>query len=172
MDLVLVPSIDCLHNNIKLYVLKGFGATHFHIGYEYCYTRTKKKGTPRKHPQVTVWPPWTLLHTLQATNSLLFPWLVTTQGLLCRTTQCNFRSLRWFVRTSCLTTQKLFGMWPQIEHLQCTCTARHHGQTPFDFTNQLLVFISQKALWQHKRPDPCHHLICSITLRSEARTCQ
>jgi hypothetical protein len=26
-----------------------------------------------------------------------------------------------------LTTQKLFGLWPQIEHLQCTCTARHRG---------------------------------------------
>jgi hypothetical protein len=42
MDLVLIPSINwtiiCLHNNIKLYVLKGFGVTHFRIGYEYCYT--------------------------------------------------------------------------------------------------------------------------------------
>jgi len=133
---------------------------------------TKKKGTPTKHPQVSVWPPWTLLPTLQATNSLVLPWLVTTQGLLCRTTQCNFRSHRWLVRTSCLTTQKLLGLWPQIEHLQCTCqpdiTDRHHSTSQINF----LSFISQKTLRQHKLLDPCHHLICSTTLRSEARTCQ
>jgi len=123
-------------------------------------TCNQKKGSPSKHPQVSVWPPWTLLHTLQATNSLLFPWLVTTQGLLCRTTQCNFRSHRWSVRTSCPTTQKLFGLWPQIEHLQCTCTARHHGQTPFHFTNQLLVFYFTENIptAQASKPLPSSNL--------------
>jgi len=42
MDLVFISLINsiiiCLHNNIKLYVLKGFSVTHFRIGYEYCYT--------------------------------------------------------------------------------------------------------------------------------------
>ncbi len=27
------------------------------------------------------------------------------------------------------------------EPLQCICTAKHHGQTPIHFTNQLLVFL-------------------------------
>jgi hypothetical protein len=123
------------------------------------FCNLKRRERP-EHPQVSVWPPWTLLHSLQDTNSLLFPWLVTTQGLLCRTTQCNFRSHRWSVRTSCLTTQKRFGLWPQIEHLQCTCTARHHGQTPFDFTNQLLVFYftENTPTAQASRPSPSSNL--------------
>jgi len=112
-----------------------------------------------------------LYHLHSKPQTLLFPWLLTTQELLCRTTQCNFRSHKWSVQTSCLTTQKLFCMWAQIEHLQCTCTARHDGQTPFHFTINFLSFISQKTLQQHKLPDPYHHLICSTTLRSEAGTC-
>ncbi len=36
----------------------------------------------------------------------LFPLLATARGLLCRSTQCNLRSHRWRVRTSCLTTQQ------------------------------------------------------------------
>ncbi len=52
-----------------------------------------------------------------------------------------------------------------------------HSQTPRTNTKRLhklnfLSFISQKTLRQHKLPDPCHHLICSTTLKSEARTCQ
>jgi hypothetical protein len=52
-----------------------------------------------------------------------------------------------------------------------------HSQTPQTDTKGLhklnfLSFISQKTLRQHKLPDPCHHLICSTTLKSEARTCQ
>ncbi len=47
-------------------------------------------------------------------------------------------------------------------------TDRHHSTSQINF----LSFISQKALRQHKLPDPCHHLICSTTLRSKARTCQ
>ncbi len=47
-------------------------------------------------------------------------------------------------------------------------TDRHHSTSQINF----LSFISQKTLRQHKLPDPCHHLICPTTLRSEARTCQ
>ncbi len=47
-------------------------------------------------------------------------------------------------------------------------TDRHHSTSQINF----LSFISQKTLRQHKLPNPCHHLICSTTLRSEARTCQ
>ncbi len=47
-------------------------------------------------------------------------------------------------------------------------TDRLHSTSQINF----LSFISQKALRQHKLPDPCHHLICSTILRSEARTCQ
>ncbi len=47
-------------------------------------------------------------------------------------------------------------------------TDRHHSTSQINF----LSFISQKTLRQHKLPDPCHHLICSTILRSEARTCQ
>ncbi len=52
-----------------------------------------------------------------------------------------------------------------------------HSQTPRTDTKRLhklnfSSFISQKTLRQHKLPDPCHHLICSTTLKSEARTCQ
>ncbi len=45
---------------------------------------------------------------------------------------------------------------------------RHHSTSQINF----LSFISQKTLRQHKLQDPCHHLICFTTLRSEARTCQ
>ncbi len=31
------------------------------------------------------------------------------------------------------------------EPLQCICTARHHEQTPIDFTNQLLVLLFHKS---------------------------
>jgi hypothetical protein len=52
-----------------------------------------------------------------------------------------------------------------------------HSQTPRADTKKLhklnfLSFISQQTLRQHKLPDPCHHLIYSTTLKSEARTCQ
>ncbi len=47
-------------------------------------------------------------------------------------------------------------------------TDRHHSTSQINF----LSFISQKTLRQHKLPDPCHHLNCLATLRSEARTCQ
>jgi len=59
-----------------------------------------------------------------------------------------------------LTTQKLFGMWPQIEHLQCTCIARHRGQTPFHFTNRLLVFYFTEytPTAQASRPLPSPNL--------------
>jgi len=54
---------------------------------------------------------------------------------------------------------------------------RRHSQTPRTDTKKLhklnfLSFISQQTLRQHKLPDPCHHLIYSTTLKSEARTCQ
>ncbi len=54
---------------------------------------------------------------------------------------------------------------------------RRHSQTPRTDTKRLhklnfLSFISQQTLRQHKLPDPCHHLICSTILKSEARTCQ
>ncbi len=45
---------------------------------------------------------------------------------------------------------------------------RHHSTSQIDF----LSFISQNTLRQHKHPDPCHHLICSTSPGSEARTCQ
>ncbi len=56
----------------------------------------------------------------------------------------------------------------RLKLLQCIGIARHHLTSQINF----LSFISQKTLRQHKLPDPCHHLICSTTLRSEARTCQ
>ncbi len=34
------------------------------------------------------------------------------------------------------------------------------------------LLFHRKTLRQHKLPDPCHHLNCLATLRSEARTCQ
>jgi hypothetical protein len=45
---------------------------------------------------------------------------------------------------------------------------RHHSTSQID----LLSFISQNTLRQHKHPDPFHHLICSTSPGSEARTCQ
>ncbi len=59
-----------------------------------------------------------------------------------------------------LTTQKLFGSWPQIEHLQCTYTARHRGQTPFHFTNRLFVFYFTEytPIAQASRPLPSPNL--------------
>jgi hypothetical protein len=59
-----------------------------------------------------------------------------------------------------LTTQRLFSLWPQIEHPQCTCTARHHGQTPFHFTNRLLVFYFTEytPIAQASRPLPSPNL--------------
>jgi hypothetical protein len=48
-----------------------------------------------------VWPSLrTQLCPFRGTVCLLSPWLAKTQGLLCRTTQCNFRSHKWSVRTS------------------------------------------------------------------------
>jgi hypothetical protein len=73
-------------------------------------TRThcnQKGGTPRMLPgTLTDPPPRAQLCPLRGTVCLLFPWLTTARGLLCRTTQCNLRSHRWRVRTSCLTTQQ------------------------------------------------------------------
>jgi len=124
------------------------------------YFVTKKEGNAHKTPtsiRLTSLDPitYTPSHELSAVSLTCYDSRITVQN---HTMQLPITQM---VRPNLMChTQKLFGLWPQIEHLQCTCTARHHGQTPFDFTNQLLVFYftENTPTTQASKPLPSSNL--------------
>ncbi len=86
----------------------------------YCNQKRRSAQNTHKYPSDL---PGTPAHSLHVTNSLLHPWLATTQRLLCRT-----------------STMHLHGQ-----------TSRTDTNPLHKSTSSL--FISQKTLRQHKLPD-------------------
>jgi hypothetical protein len=105
-----------------------------------CEPVTKKKGTPRTPTGIRLTSldsiTSTPRHELSAVSLTCYNSRITVQN---HTMQLPITQM---VRPNLMShNTKTIRPVTSDEHLQCSCTAIiHHGQTPFDFTNQLLVF--------------------------------